>query len=264
MGGIAFTSTLVYAVIFIMNRFYAHAFTNRPIVVCPILGAFLGDAATGLQLGAALEMLFIGITTIGGSLPADVFLAGTLVTAFVVGTGISMEAGIVLAVAIGVVAAMFTLFNRIIGAGAFAVLFDKWAAEGKWKTYRNMGYIGQLILVIVPTVTVYAAIYFGAEAVQNLMESIPAGVQAGMGVAKGMMPAVGIALLMNMLWSWKASIYFFFGFGITVYLGINMTAMIIVAAFITIVQIYNEMKVRDAVKAVAGTGLEGKGDDLFG
>jgi mannose/fructose/N-acetylgalactosamine-specific phosphotransferase system component IIC len=258
---LALISTALYVVIGLSTRFYAHAFTNRPIVVVPIMGMVLGNPALGLQLGAELELIFIGITTIGGSLPSDVFLAGTLVGALVIGTGITMEAGLVLAVAVGVVAAMFTLMNRIVVAGAFVPLFDKWAAEGNYKTYRMWSVVGQFVLEIIPAITVFFAIYLGADAVKSVMSAIPAQIQKGMSVAAGMMPAVGIALLASMLWSWKASIYFFFGFAVIMYLKINMTALIVIAAFITVLQVYMEMKIRDVAKA---SGSAGKGDDLFG
>jgi len=265
MFGIALTTALAYSVILLIPSFYCHSFTNRPIVICPIIGALLGDGHTGLLLGAQLEMIFIGITTIGGSLPSDVTLAGTLVTAFVIGGGVSLDVAMPLAVAIGIVAAMFTLMNRIIVAGAYVPFFDRWAAEGKYKTYTTWAIVGQFVLAIVPTLTVFLAIYLGADAVKALMDKIPAAIQHGMSVAAGMMPAVGIALLMNMLWSSKMSIYFFFGFGVTVYLNLNMTAMIVVGAFITVVQVYNEMKIRDSVKAVAGKAAAGgEESDLFG
>lgn len=236
---------------------------NRPIVICPIIGALLGDAHTGLLLGAQLEMLFIGITTIGGSLPSDVTLAGSIVTAFVIGAHVQFEAALPLAVAIGIVAAMFTLMNRIIVAGSYVPFFDKWAAEGKFKTYQTWAILGQFVLHIIPAITLFLAVYLGADAVKNLMNSIPVAVQHGMSVASGMMPAVGIALLMNMLWSSKMSIYFFFGFGISVYLNLNMTAMIVIAAFVTVVQVYNDMRIRDVAKsskALSG----GEESDLFG
>ena len=44
---------------------------NRPIVVAPIAGLVLGDLHTGIIMGAALESIFMGISAIGGSIPAD-------------------------------------------------------------------------------------------------------------------------------------------------------------------------------------------------
>jgi len=251
----------VYLIVLLVNSFYAHAFLNRPITIVPLLGLFLGDLHTGVLLGAQLELLFIGITTIGGSLPSDVTLAGILVGAFVIGGGVSMELAMPLAVAIGVVSAMFTLMNRIIVAGAYVPFFDNWAAKGQWKAYIMWNVVGQVVLCIVPVLVTFFAIYLGSGAVTAAMNAIPAAIQHGIAVASSMMPAVGIALLMSMLWSTKMSIYFYLGFALTVYLKINMTAMIFIAAFITIVQVYNEMNIRDRIKAATSKSGEG---DLFG
>lgn len=37
----------------------------RPIVICPVVGACLGDLHTGLILGASIEALFMGSVSIG-------------------------------------------------------------------------------------------------------------------------------------------------------------------------------------------------------
>ena len=44
---------------------------NRPIVVAPIIGLVLGDVKTGIIMGASLESIFMGISAIGGAVPAD-------------------------------------------------------------------------------------------------------------------------------------------------------------------------------------------------
>ena len=43
----------------------------RPIVVCPVVGAFLGDLNTGLVMGASIEALFMGSVSIGAYIPPD-------------------------------------------------------------------------------------------------------------------------------------------------------------------------------------------------
>jgi PTS system mannose-specific IIC component len=43
----------------------------RPIVAAPLTGWMLGDAATGLQIGAFLELLWLGRIPVGASIPPD-------------------------------------------------------------------------------------------------------------------------------------------------------------------------------------------------
>jgi mannose/fructose/N-acetylgalactosamine-specific phosphotransferase system component IIC len=262
-GTLALTTALVYLAFSELSAFWAHNFATRPIVVCPILGIILGDAATGLALGASLELLFMGITNIGGSIPSDVFLAGTIVTALCIGTGLDYETAVVLAAAIGAVSAIWSLAVRIIYQGMFVSIFERLAAKGDVKGYNRMAFIANVTNPIFSTLLVYVAIALGADALQGIIDSIPAFILNGLKVAAGMMPAIGLGLLMNMLWSGKASIYFFFGFAATVYLNINMTFMVVIAVFITLMQVYNELDLRERLKAVGG-GSNGGEDDLFG
>ncbi|MGE4544994.1 MAG: PTS sugar transporter subunit IIC [Pedobacter sp.] len=44
---------------------------SRPIVAAPMTGWLLGDAATGLQIGALLELLWLGRIPVGASIPPD-------------------------------------------------------------------------------------------------------------------------------------------------------------------------------------------------
>ena len=88
---LALTTAIVYYIIQTLYSFYGHSHLNRPIVVCPVLGIVLGDVQTGLALGASLELLFMGITNIGGSIPSDCFLAATLVTSLCIGTGMDVD-----------------------------------------------------------------------------------------------------------------------------------------------------------------------------
>lgn len=45
---------------------------GRPLVSGAIIGFIMGDVTTGVIMGAAIQMLYIGLVTPGGSMPADV------------------------------------------------------------------------------------------------------------------------------------------------------------------------------------------------
>ena len=78
---------------------------NRPIVVAPIAGLVLGDLHTGIIMGAALESIFMGISAIGGSIPADATTSSIIAVAYTVLTGASIEEGLAIAMPIGTVMA---------------------------------------------------------------------------------------------------------------------------------------------------------------
>jgi len=81
---------------------------TRPIVVAPITGLFLGDFRTGIIMGASLESIFMGISAIGGSIPADALTSSIVAVAFTILTGASIESGLAIAMPIGTLMASFS------------------------------------------------------------------------------------------------------------------------------------------------------------
>ena len=55
---------------------------QRPLVCGWIAGIILGDALTGAMVGASINLVYLGFISAGGSMPADMALAGTLGAAF--------------------------------------------------------------------------------------------------------------------------------------------------------------------------------------
>ena len=72
----------------------------RPIVLCPRVGLVLGDLQSGLAIGASLELLFMGSSSIGAYVPPDETIGGVLACAFAIQLGQSTEAAIALAMPI--------------------------------------------------------------------------------------------------------------------------------------------------------------------
>ena len=63
---------------------------NRPIVLAPLVGAILGDLQQGLIMGAALELIFLGVVSIGGATPSDSNMGSVLGTAFAMSMHLSL------------------------------------------------------------------------------------------------------------------------------------------------------------------------------
>jgi mannose/fructose/N-acetylgalactosamine-specific phosphotransferase system component IIC len=67
---------------------------SRPIVLAPVMGLLLGDAAGGLLIGVPLELLFLGGVNLGGNLPDNETLLTAALTAMVVPAGIAAHTGV--------------------------------------------------------------------------------------------------------------------------------------------------------------------------
>ena len=84
---------LVYYIVSLLDPYIlSWQCINRPIVVAPLAGLVLGDFHTGIVMGAALESIFMGISAIGGSIPADATTASIIAVAYNIFTGNKAEA----------------------------------------------------------------------------------------------------------------------------------------------------------------------------
>lgn len=71
---------------------------GRPLVSGMIIGIILGDVQTGIIMGAAIQMLYIGLVTPGGTMPADVNFAAWIGIPLAMVAGAGKEYALALAV----------------------------------------------------------------------------------------------------------------------------------------------------------------------
>ena len=104
---------------------------NRPIVIGPLVGLFLGDLHTGVVVGASLEAVFMGVVNIGGASAAEPGIATAVGAAFAIMLGKGSEVALTLALPIGILGLQIKTVLYIFVVGMFAKTFDRLAAEGK-------------------------------------------------------------------------------------------------------------------------------------
>ena len=113
---------------------------NRPIVIGPLVGLFLGDVQLGVMIGAALEAVFMGVVNIGGASAAEPGIAAAVGTAFAILLGKGSEVALTLALPIGILGLQIKTVLYIFIVGMFAKTFDRLAAEGKEKQIIALHY----------------------------------------------------------------------------------------------------------------------------
>lgn len=63
---------LVYYVCDLLSLAWcANPMVNRPIVLGPLVGLVLGDLQQGILIGASVELVFLGVASIGATMPAN-------------------------------------------------------------------------------------------------------------------------------------------------------------------------------------------------
>lgn len=207
---------------------------NRPIVVGALVGLFLGDLQTGVVIGASLEAVFMGVVNIGGASAAEPGIATAVGTAFAILLGKGAEVALTLALPIGILGLQIKTVLYIFIVGMFAKRFDQLAAEGKDRQIVLLHYGLWAVNWLLYSMTAFLGILFGSDAVSALLEAIPPVVMNGLTVCGGLLPAVGMAMLMKMLWDQKICMFYFLGFVLAAYLNLPLIALAVLGVIIAV------------------------------
>lgn len=242
---IALLASLCVFICFGGNWLWGQTMIERPLVVGAVAGLVFGDLRTGILIGASLEAIFMGAVDIGGALSAEPVTATVLATTFAITLNVNMKAALALAVPIGVFAAFISMFLKNVVMNIFAPLVDKVAAnddsKGLTKLHFGMWFINYFVFSLVTFFSVLA----GAQPVQHLVKQIPANLMAGLAATGGLLPAVGFAILLRMLWSKNLSPFYFLGFILAAYVNLPSVAIAAIGIIIVILQWNRDKQIMD-------------------
>jgi len=235
-----FLHALVMAVIVWINNCICpmwlkwSVYLGSPLIAGAINGLILGDLQYGLVFGATIMMVFMGISVVGGAVPSDVNLAGY------VGVTVSMIAKVDPSIGVTVSATLGAL-----GAIANPLLMtlnsmwvhraDKYAEEGNTNGIFYMNVLAPMgiafVLYFIPS---FIIIYFGAPILDAAMAVIPAWLLTGFVTVGKLLPALGLALLMQLLFKKAMLPFFMFGFVMSAYLNLGIVPIAIIGAGIAV------------------------------
>lgn len=199
-----------------------------PMLVGPIVGLILGDLATGLVVGISLELVWLGLTSIGGTVPPDKIIGTTLATSLVIVGGLNYEAALAVVLPAALIGQAFGVAVQTVNS-FLAHWADRFAREANMGGISLTMWLGNLLLFAVRFVPVFLALSYGSEAAQSVIASIPEWLTRDIGVGGAMLPAVGFALLLVMIMKKEMWAWFAIGFLLAAVLNLTAIAIAILA-----------------------------------
>ncbi len=173
---------------------------GRPLIAGTIVGAILGDIRTGMIVGATINAFYIGAITPGGAMAADMNMAGYVGTALAILAKVKPEVAVAMAVPIGLVGTFgWQAFSTL--SVFFVHMADRHADELNLKglTFDLMGG-PQILNFLLRFVPVFLVVYLGAPVAERMAALIPAWLTHILTVIGSMLPAVGFAVLVKMMY----------------------------------------------------------------
>lgn len=216
----------LYAFVAINDQIHSDFGLNRPLLAGCFAGIVMGDLAFGLTVGATLQLMVLGVSNFGGSSIPDFMSAALIGTALGVISGQGEEFGIGLAVPAGMLLVQIDVLARFANT-FFQHQADKYAEAVNLKKIEMMNILGVLMWGLSRAVPVFICLILGSKVVTSFVSYFPVWLSSGLKVAGGLLPAVGIAILLRYLPTKKYIPYLLMGFVLAAYLGVPMLGVAI-------------------------------------
>lgn len=198
---------------------------GAPIVAGFIYGLMFGDLAYGLAVGANVMMAYMGLVAIGGAVPSDLSIAGYLGVAVTMLANQPPEVGLTIGVTLGTLGVLAQNAKMSLNS-IWVHRADTYAAEGNTRGIMLMNvFASQIVPFILIAIPSFLAVYYGANALEGFLANIPDQVINILIVAGRLLPALGLAMLMQQLFNSKLIPFFIIGFVLTSYLGMNIMSV---------------------------------------
>ena len=224
----------------------------RPLVSGFLTGVILGDPVMGAIVGAQINVLYLGWIGAGGALPSDIALAGVVGTAIAITAGIDANTAMALAVPVGLLGSVIWVTKMTLNTG-YVRIAEKFAEKGETNKYWIADVaLPQLMLFLFSFIPCFVLVYFGSEYIQSILTFMGDKVVGVLAIIGGMLPAVGIALTLKSIFKGMAIPFFFLGFLLVQFFGLNMISVGFLAVVLTLIymQIVNLAKPIEIPKSV--------------
>lgn len=222
MLGVSIFTGIYY---WIMKTDVGYAFTHairQPLFAALFIGLIMGDVTQAVTIGAAVQILYIGLVAAGSNLPADDCLAGLIAIPIALKAGMTPQAAITLAVPVGVMGVFIDQLRKTVNV-IFVHMADKYAQKGNSRQVTLCNVLYPTLLSFFMRFPIpFLANYYGADAVQSFMNAVPEWLTNGFSVAGGLLPALGFALTMFVIGKKNLLPLFFIGYFLVIFSGMSV------------------------------------------
>ena len=234
---------------------------QRPLVCGMITGLILGHPVQGAVIGATINLVYLGFMSAGGSMPADMALAGILGTAYAIAGGLDTDTALALAVPIGILGTIVWA-GRMTFDSFFVHIADKYIEKEEYhKIWRANVLFPQIMCFCMTAIPCALAAYFGANYIQGIINMLSGKVLTVFQIIGGLMPALGIAITLRYIFKGESRIFLFAGFLLAVYSGLPLLTLGIIALIVAIVYVQMTSANEAAVATAAYDDEDDEEDD---
>lgn len=192
----------------------------QPTVIAVFVGLITGEMVLSMQIGAALQLVYLGVTsTPGGNVPSDPALAGCIAIPLGVMANMNPEVAVALAIPFGVAGVFVDQLRRSTNS-IWVHLADKYAEEANCNGIMRCAFLYPALMgFLIRFPLVFAINYLGASAAADLLAVIPDWLMHSFEIMGGILPALGFAITIMVIGKKSMIPFFLIGYFAMVYFG---------------------------------------------
>lgn len=229
---------------------------QRPLVCGLLTGIILGDPITGAVVGATINLVYLGFISAGGSMPADMTLAGCLGVAYAITGNLDADTALAIAVPLGLLGTIIWYLRMTFGS-VFVHMGDKWISQGKFnRLYLSNVILPQIFSGLICAIPCTLAAYFGANYIQKFIDLCAGKPLQIFSIIGGLMPALGIAITLMYIFKGEARIFLFLGFMAATCTSMTLIEQGIIGLIIAIIYTQMTGRMKPAVAAVGVSSMD--------
>ncbi|SUY46300.1 PTS system mannose/fructose/sorbose family transporter subunit IIC [Clostridium putrefaciens] len=217
-------------------------YTNRSLVLALGVGVILGDVPTALAMGAVSEIAFMGFGVgAGGTVPPNQLgpgIIGTLMAITLKSSGMAIDAALALSFPFAV-AFQFVITATYTFLSGNSSLAKKALEKGNYKKFKFLSNATYLSFIVVGFIIGFGSA-MSVEGAAALINTIPMWLIKGFTVAGSMLPAIGFAMILNVMVKKEYIAFVVLGFVCVSYLKLPVIGIAFMSLVFALYDYYNK------------------------
>ncbi|MCO7124706.1 PTS sugar transporter subunit IIC [Sporolactobacillus shoreicorticis] len=229
-----------------------------------ILALLLGvNPVQAVIVNYTVALAFFGVMQIGGVLPQDTGYGGLIGTSIALILGQTGAVAVAIAVPISMLAVI--IWNLLkFWFTANVEVFEKHVANRDEKRFTRLWWLQIAVYLGSYAIIAFLGILLGTNGIKALIDMIPPIFLKALVVAAGMLPAVGMAMLLKYVWNNSYIPYFIAGFALAAYLKLPIMGVTLFALVFGLIVFFLDQELRKVrVKAAPAGGLSDNDEEGF-
>ncbi|TYU82731.1 PTS sugar transporter subunit IIC [Listeria monocytogenes] len=210
-----------------------------PVTVGLFAGLIMGDLPTALAIAGTFQLMSLGVAALGGSSVPDYALATVVAIYLNARTGLDVGSSVAIGLPVGILAINLDVLTRTLNS-FITERSKKYLEQRKFKKMQAINFVSILLVAMQAFIPMVILVAFGPTAVQSIIKWVPEWITMGLNVAGGMLPVVGVAMLMRYMPTGRYIWALLIGFVMAAYASMPILAISIIG-FSLAIYTYNQL-----------------------